>query len=218
MFKSLFNSVVTNLVPTQQSQTAQSPQPAGSGQVASPNHFYINQQFKIGRESFAVTDGKDLVYEAKLKMFTIKEHIDVYHDKAASKLAFTIQQNKAMAISKAYEVKTADGKKIGGFKLEAMQSMVKEHWDILDANDNPIGAVDQNAMTAMAGRFVSDIIPQSFVATMNGQRVCEYKEEMNIGMFFKMDIDFSGDTAGIYDKTLGVAGAVLLATKHMQTK
>ena len=61
------------------------------------------------------------------------------------------------------------------------------------------------------------IIPQKFVATINNQPVCIYQEQMNIGMFFKMDIDFSSDTAGIFDRTLGIAAAILLASKHMTT-
>jgi TRAP-type mannitol/chloroaromatic compound transport system substrate-binding protein len=61
------------------------------------------------------------------------------------------------------------------------------------------------------------IIPQKFVASINNQPVCNYNEQMNIGAFFKMDIDFSADTAGIFDRTLGIAAAILLASKHMQT-
>lgn len=209
--------------PFQQPQSQQpdpqpEPQQPSSNANVSSNHFFINQEFKMGRESFAVTDGQNLICEAKLKLFSSKEHIDVYHDEAATQLVFTIQQTKLMAVSKVYEVTSAAGKKMGAYKLEAMQSMVKEHWDILDPNDNPIGAIDQNSMTAMAGRFGGGFIPQTFIATMNGQQVCAYKEKMNIGMFFKMDIDFSGDTAGVFDRTLGIAGAILLASKHMQTK
>jgi hypothetical protein len=59
------------------------------------------------------------------------------------------------------------------------------------------------------------MIPQTFVASINNQPVCRYHEQMNIGVMFKMDIDFSSDTAGVYDRTLGIAGAILLASKHM---
>lgn len=38
---------------------------------------------------------------------------------------------------------------------------------------------------------------------------------MNIGVFFKMDVDFSSDTAGLFDRTLGVAGAIILAANHL---
>jgi hypothetical protein len=37
-------------------------------------------------------------------------------------------------------------------------------------------------------------------------------------MFFRMDIDFSSDSAMTFDRTLGIAGAILLASKHMNTK
>lgn len=227
--------------PAQQPQTdyGQAPQPP-----AQSNHFFINQELKMGRESFAVTDGQNLVCVAKKKMMAIKEHMDVYRDEAATQLIFTIQQERAMAMSKVYDVVSADGQKMGGFKLEAMQSMMKEHWDILDTSDNPIGVIDQDATTAMVGKVggmmggglgamlgggrgamggmaagagMGTTVPQKFVASMNNQPVCTYQEEMNVGVFFKMDIDFSADTAGMFDRTLGIAAAILLASKHMST-
>ncbi len=228
--------------PTNYSQPAASQQPLPQQQATQPNHFYINQELKFGRETFAVTDGQNTVCVAKRKIMAVKEHMDIYRDEAATQLVFTIQQERVMAMSKVYDVVAADGHKMGGFKLEAMQSMMKEHWDILDANDNPIGVIDQDTNTAMTGRAVDmvggvlggllgggggamggvaagnaigSMIPQTFVASINNQPVCRYHEQMNIGILFKMDIDFSSDTAGVYDRTLGIAGAILLASKHM---
>jgi hypothetical protein len=126
----------------QQDPHAQPPQPPTPQQSsAQPSHFFISQELKMGRESFAITDGQNLVCVAKRKIMAIKEHMDVYRDEAATQLVFTIQQERAMAMSKVYDVVSADGQKMGGFKLEAMQSMMKEHWDILDTNDNPVGVI-----------------------------------------------------------------------------
>lgn len=184
--------------------------------VGASNQFHINQEFKVGRETFEVTDGRNVVCVAKKKLVAIKEHIDVYRDEAQSEELFIIQQTNIMALSKEYDVMTAGGVKIGGFKLEAMQSTLKEHWDILDAHNTVIGSIDQNGMTAMVGHLggLAGDIPQSFVATVDGQEACRYSERLNVGVFFKMDIDFTGT----FDRTLGVAGAILLASKHMQTK
>lgn len=188
--------------------------PAGP---ALPDKFYISQDFKFGRESFSVTDGQNLICAAKLKMLTLKEHIDVYRDEAATQLVFTIQQTSMVAMSKLYVVAAATGQTMGAFRIQAMQSMVNEHWEILDSNNNPIGIIEQDTMKAMLGRFAS-IVPQTFVAKINGQPVCVYKEEMNMGVYFKMDIDFSADSAKLYDRTLGIAAAILLASRHMQTQ
>lgn len=233
--------------PPQQPPAYQQPNSPTPAPQAQPSHFFINQELKFGRESFAVTDGQNIVCVAKLKILAIKEHIDVYRDEAATQLVFTIQQEKAIAMSKEYDVVSADGQKMGGFKLEAMQSMMKEHWDILDANNNPIGVIDQDSTTAMEGKALDmagaalgglmnngnnvggamggmamtggtgTVIPQKFVASINNQPVCFYQEQMNIGMFFKMDIDFSSDTSGVFDRTLGIAAAILLSSKHMTT-
>jgi len=227
--------------------TPTEPQPANYNQSAEspqgqPSHYYINQELKIGRETFAVTDGQNVICVAKRKMMAIKDHLDVYRDESATELVFTIQQERAMAMSKIYDVVSASGQKMGAYKLQAMQSMMKEHWDILDANDNPIGVIDQDTNTDMAGKAVDvvggvlggllggvggaaggmatgngigNMIPQTFIASINNQPVCRYHEQLSISILFKMDIDFSSDTAGIFDRTLGIAGAIILASKHM---
>jgi hypothetical protein len=192
------------------------PQAASQSQTT-PNRFYINQDFKIGRESFTVTDGQNVTCVAKQKLLAVKEHLDVYHDETATQLVFTIQQTSLVAISMTFAVVAANGQAMGSFRLQSMESLMSEHWEILDASGNPIGVIEQEAANAMLGR-VTSIVPQTFVAKINGQPVCTYKEEHSIGMYFKMDIDFSTDTAGIFDRTLGIAGAILLASRHMQTK
>ncbi len=179
---------------TYQQAPQSQPASASGGTIATPNLFYISQDFKFGRESFSVTDGQSLICVAKLKMFAVKEHVDVYRDEAATQLVFSIQQTNLVAMNRAYDVVAANGTKMGGFRLQAMQSMMNEHWEIVDVNNNPVGTIEQDTMKAMLGRFAS-IVPQTFIAKVNGQPVCTYKEEMNVGMYFKMDIDFSSDTA-----------------------
>lgn len=214
-------------------------------QPTQPNLFYINQELKMGRESFAVKDEQQsLVCVAKQKILAIREHIDVYRDEAATELVFSIQQETAMAVSKTYDVVAGNGTKMGGFKLEAMQSMMNEHWDILDSNGNSIGAIDQDTTTAMEGKVgevaggilggllggvsgamsgaggmagAGTFIPQKFIATINSQPVCTFSEQMNIGILFKMTIDFSADSSALFDRTLGIAASILLASKHMTT-
>lgn len=218
------------------SQNQQLPQQPVN-QPSVPNKFYINQEFKLLKQTFAVTDGQNIVCVAKVNINPIKEHIDVFRDDACTQLIFTIQQEKAIAISKTYEVVSAAGQKMGAFKLQAMKSVMKEHWDIMDANNNLIGAIDQDSTTAMVGRMggmmggmfgggggamgglaMGTMIPQKFIASVNNQPVCVYQEELNVGVFFKMDIDFSSDVNNLFDRTLGIASAILLSSKHMHTE
>jgi hypothetical protein len=147
-----------------------------------------------------------------------------------------------LAIAKVYDVITADGQKIGGFKLHSLQSMMQEHCDFLEVNGNPVGVIDQDTSTAMAskavdmiggalgglfggcstamagmaaGNTIGRIISQTFVASTNNRPLCRHEEEMNTGMFFKMGIDINGDKTGLFDRTLGIAGAVPLPSKHL---
>ena len=202
------------------------------------NHLYIKQEIKYSSRSFPVTDGQQLVCFAKVRVLSLKKHIDIYQDETAKQIIFTIQQEKIMAISKTYDVILSNGQKIGAFQLKVMQSMTKEHWDILDSNNNPIGYIEQDVVTAMenkAGNIIAnDInnmlennlagspidtttrieIPQKFIAYMNNQPVCIYSEKFTINTLFNMDIDFSSDTGQIFNTTMRLAAAILLASEH----
>lgn len=84
----------------------QPPQNLGiaSTRPATPNHFFINQELKFGRETFSVTDGQNLVCVAKRKIMAVKEHMDIYRDEAATQLVFTIQRERVMTMSAAARV------------------------------------------------------------------------------------------------------------------
>jgi len=232
-----------NVIQPQQNEQLTTPLQQPTYNQSSPiqdqsNHLYIKQEIKYGNRSFPVTDGQQQVCFAKVKIFSLKKHIDIYQDETAKQIIFTIQQQKIMAVSKTYDVILSNGQKIGSFQLKAMQSMTKEHWDILDANNNPIGYIEQDIVTAMedkAGNIIAnDInnmfennlagssidtttrikIPQKFIAYMNNQPVCIYDEKYQINTFLNMDIDFSVDTGQIFNTTMRLAAAILLASKH----
>ena len=182
-----------------------------------PSRFYIEQDYKLVRESFHVTDGTNLVCVADMKTFAIKASIQVFRDEAKTQPAFQIQQANMVGTTKTYDIADAAGQKMGAFRLQSLQSIMNEHWEILDAAGTPIGTIEQDTAKALMGRFLP-IVPQTFVATVAGHPACTYTEEVNIGVRFKMNIDFSADAAGSFDRTLGIAGAILLASRHNETQ
>jgi hypothetical protein len=185
--------------------------------LPTPSHFSIEQDFKLMREAFHVTDGTSIVCVADMSQLSIKAHIQVYRDEAKTQPAFQIQQTNVIGTTKVYEVADAAGQKMGAFRLQSLQSIMSEHWEILDATGVVIGTIEQDTMKAMMGRLLH-IIPQTFVATVGGHPACTYTEEVNMGVRFKMAIDFSADTTGSFDRTLGIAGAILLASRHNVTQ
>jgi hypothetical protein len=64
-------------------------------------------------------------------------------------------------------------------------------------------------MLALVRRFLTNLVPQSFDGTINGQKVCHFKQNFN-PFVTKITLDFAMDTNGRLDRRLGIAAAVLL--------
>lgn len=164
----------------------------------------------MGAEFEILTPDEQLAYFVKQKAFKLKESIKVFRDRNQSDLALTISARSIMDFSGTYDVVTASGEKVGALKREGLSSILRDKWLILNASDQPIGHIEEDSMLfAMLRRFLANLIPQTFHATINGQMVAEFKQHFN-PFVAKYDIDFSHDTQGQFDERLGIAAVVLL--------
>ena len=108
----------------------------------------------------------------------------------------------------------ASSQKLGAFQRQNLaSSLVQDIWSILDLENREIGQVkEDSALLGALRRYVEMmdmLLPQKFHATLNGVPVASYARHRN---FFssRMDIDFSSDTQGAFDRRLGLAMAMLL--------
>jgi hypothetical protein len=91
-----------------------------------------------------------------------------------------------------------------------LKSFIQDEWMIMDAQDNQIGTVKEDSMLlALVRRFLSNLVPQSFVGEVHGQTVFNFKRRFN-PFILKMELDFSPDHTCALDRRLGIAAAILL--------
>ena len=80
----------------------------------------------------------------------------------------------------------------------------------MNEEDREKGLIREDSrLLAFIRRFVTNIIPQKYHAQINGETVCEMKQNFN-PFVMKINLDFSMDRNSLLDRRLGIAAAVLI--------
>ena len=164
-------------------------------------------QVKVFDES-----GDNLLFFVKQKAFRLKEDISIYSDDSKSKELLRIKTQSIFDIMGTYDVTdSASGQQVGALRRKGWASLARDTWEILDANGNSFGQVQEDSLVkALLRRFLLGVLlPQSFTVTVGGQVVGELKQTFN-PFVPQYRVDFSMDSAGTLDRRLGIAAVVLL--------
>lgn len=178
------------------------------------NNYLIRKKILtfVGSE-FHIYDreGGNIIFYAKLKPFQWKEDIRIYTGEDKQTELLMIKARKAIDFSATYDVfDSSSGQKIGALRRKGWKSMLQDEWQILDTNDAEIGLISEDsALLALLRRFLTELIPQEFHVTMNGQQVMHVKQNFN-PFVSKINIDFSQDTSNLLDRRIGIAAGLLL--------
>ncbi|NCN09402.1 MAG: hypothetical protein GW938_06115 [Leptospira sp.] len=183
---------------------------------------YNNKQYYAKKSFWKLFGGEIRIFDinrsrilfyVKQKAFKLKEDITVYGDESKNVELMKIKARSIIDFSAAYDVTDANtGSKIGALKRKGMKSILKDEWDILDANDQSIGIVQENSMLlALLRRFLTNLIPQKFTLSVGGQEVGYFRQTFN-PFVPQFEIDFSMDSSNLLDRRLGIATVILLQT------
>lgn len=180
-----------------------------------PTYMIRKKFFRIFGAGFQIYDpAGNVVLWSEQKAFKLKEDIRVFGDEGHQQEILTIHARSWLDFAAAYDVTDSrTGEKVGVLKRKGFRSLIKDQWIIMDANDQDIGVIDEdNAFMAVVRRFApfGEMIPQNFVATVQRQTVCEYRQHFN-PVIQKVTIDFSVDSLGLLDRRLGMAAGILLS-------
>jgi hypothetical protein len=181
--------------------------------------FQFNQ-YLVKRQALALT-GKVRFYDpsgnlllfCEQKMFKLREDIRVFADESKTREVLSVKARQIVDFSAAYDVVDAEmNQKVGALRRKGLQSMFRDEWEILDANDQVIGKLFEDSMgLALLRRFVlGSWLPQNYDAVINDARVADLKQRFNL-FRYELDLDFSMDTARQLDRRMGIAAAILLA-------
>ena len=182
---------------------------------------FQHDRYLLKRQVFALT-GKFRVYDpsenlvlfSEQKMFRLREDIRVYSDESKAQEVLIIKARQIIDFSAAYDVIDApSGQKVGALRRKGWRSLLRDEWEILDANDQPVGMLFEDSMgRALLRRFLlGTFLPQNYDVTIGTERVADVRQRFNL-FAYRLDLDFSMDTGRKFDRRMGIAAAILLAT------
>jgi uncharacterized protein YxjI len=184
------------------------------------NPIFQFPSYLLKRQAIALT-GKFRFYDpagrlvlfSEQKMFRLREDIRVYGDENKTQEVLSIKARQIVDFSAAYDVvDTVMNQKVGALRRRGWSSILRDEWEVLDANDNVIGKLFEDSMgLAMLRRFLlGSLLPQNYDITLGETRVADLKQNFNL-FRYELNLDFSMDGAQRLDRRLGIAAGTLLA-------
>jgi hypothetical protein len=167
---------------------------------------------KLFGASFHIYAGEDnLILYANLKAFKLKEDIRLYTGEDMKEEILVIKARSIIDLGVTLDVYESErNEKIGALKRKGLKSILKDEWLILDKNDKQIGTIkEDNLAMAIVRRFLINIIPQTYIAEINGVKVCTYKQSAN-PFVTKVKLNYTREVEGLLDRRLGIAAGLLL--------
>ena len=184
------------------------------------NTIFQYSNYLLKRQALALT-GKfrfydpmgNLVMFSEQKMFKLREDIRVYADESKTREVLSIKARQIVDFSAAYDVvDTEFNQKVGALRRKGWESMLRDEWEVLDANDNVIGKLFEDTMgLALLRRFLlGSWLPQNYDITLGNARVADLRQNFNL-FRYELNLDFSMDPSQNLDRRLGIAAGILLA-------
>ena len=184
------------------------------------NSIFLYDRYLLKRQVFALT-GKfryydpmgNLVMFSEQKMFKLREDIRVFADENKMQEVLQIKARQIIDFSAAYDViDSAYNQKVGVLRRKGMRSILRDEWEVLDANDQLIGMLfeDSPGLAMLRRLLLGSLLPQNYDLTIRDQRVADLKQRFN-PFRYELDIDFSFDPVKTLDRRVGLAVGILLA-------
>lgn len=184
------------------------------------NPIFEYRTYLLHRQVFALTGkfrfyepGGKLVMFSEQKMFRLREDIRVYSDESKQQEVLMVKARQIIDFSAAYDVvDSATGGKVGVLRRKGWSSLLRDEWEVLNAQDQPIGALFEDSMgLALLRRLLlGSLLPQNYDMTVGQARVADLKQRFNL-FRYELDLDLSMDSTHQLDPRLGIAAAILLA-------
>lgn len=178
------------------------------------NRYMIRKKvLKILGQAFHIYDeAGQVVFYSQLKAFKLREDIRLYTGEDMATEVLVIKARDIIDFSAAYDViDPQGGELVGTLKRRGFRSMLQDEWVIMDNQGRDYATVKEDSLLlALVRRFLSNLVPQNFVGTVNEQPIFNFRRHFN-PFILRMDMDFSADTQGYLDRRLGIAAGVLLS-------
>ncbi len=175
------------------------------------DQYVIRRKFlRLFGNEFRVFDpaGQQVLFSQQ-KAFKLREDIRVWSGDDMQTELLRIAARHIVDFSAAYDViDSSSGTKIGALKRKGLKSIVRDHWVLMDANDQEVGFMEEDSVgMAILRRFIN-IIPQKFHIAVGQQHAANLRQNWN-PFVLRLTVDFTPDTQRLLDRRLGLAVAIL---------
>jgi hypothetical protein len=199
------------------------PPVTASSAMSGVANVFQQPQYMVRRKVLKLLGGAFHVYDlqqqqvyaySKMKAFKLKEDIRLYTGEDMSAELLTIRARSVIDLGATYDVHDPRHGKVGALRRKALKSFIRDEWTILDPNDREVGLIQEDSTGLAIIRRVIDLasifIPQKYVVTIQGREVATFQQNFN-PFVYKLVVDLSGDQAGLLDRRIALAGAILMA-------
>jgi uncharacterized protein YxjI len=149
----------------------------GGAALLAQTHFTVRKpfwQWFSRRFEVDAPDGQVVAF-INHPVFKLKEQFTVFADRAQQQPLLFVKVRKLMTLNHCYDVIAVDsGQKLGSIRKRGMKSIVRDTWDILDADDQPVGLLEEEGF-ALLRRFVPLMIGRHRLE-LGGQVVARMKQ------------------------------------------
>lgn len=169
----------------------------------------------FGRVYRLETEGGQLLLEVRMKMFKLREEIVGYGDAGASQPLLRLKARSVFDFGATYDVTDgATGERLGAWRRKGMASLLRDTWVQLDASDREIGQVVEDSVAlALVRRFLLNLIPQGYTATVNGRPAGHVQQRFNL---FRLTYDVKLDPSAVEPRMAQALAVLLLAIEGRQ--
>ena len=160
----------------------------------------------LGRKYRVTAPDGSLVAFVKHPLLKLREQFTIYTDETETHPLLQLVSRQIVALNRAIDVfDAASGQKVGTIRNRGLKSTIRDTWDILDPNDQPVGIMVEEGAAFL--RRILRFLPGRHKIELGGQRVANLRQPFR---FFvkELDLDLSPG-AGKIDPRFAIACSVL---------
>jgi hypothetical protein len=149
-------------------------------------------------------DGRPVAF-VRQKRLAIKEDLRFFADEGETRELFRIKARSVIDVRGTYDVTDAMDGPIGALQKDFVTSLARSTWNVLDREGTAIArATEQNVVVAIVRRVVDLPLPFHFdIKGTDGRRLGELRRGYSVRD--RYDLDLSGDVERTLDRRLAVA-------------
>ncbi len=193
--------------------------PSARGTAGPHKDRFAYQQYVIKRPFLSFLGRKYHVYAPdgspvaflKHPLLKLREEFTIYTDETETVPILVVRARQIVALNFLHDIFDPNtGEKLGTIRSRGLKSIIRDVWDILDINDQPIGLIEETGF-AMLRRFIK-FLPGSHKIELHGQLVATLKQKFRF--FIKeelLDLSPGGDR---FDHRFALACALLALMKE----